>query len=404
MIRILIRRGWSAPFAIVGGLASLAYLLAHRWWVAEWAGGVQAATNAIVILAPCCVFAAAADVRRAMPREGGNWLNPTAKRPSRWTVFILGIWLPYAAVVGFLLVNVFALNWGVSQFHLPGVIVLQPFAWTLLFASLGALVGRYLPLIAAAPVSLVCGFVLPVLLAGTPDTWSALLTPIDDGAISAPILLRPEVVILQVALCVAAAWLFAVFAFAPKSGSGRIRASAVVVLVIVAGALLHAGPERRYVAVAASGPRECEARQGAHVCVWSDHGQLLTPAVDIWARLRAVVPSDATSLPGGFVERGLSAPPDWANFTTGTALASRPELAMELSQQTMSWIACGSQGTLMPSPAVSLRGFWLLAKMDLLAPGDVPPALQRVLGLPVERQAQWWLSGPLTEVSSCIDH
>lgn len=402
MISTIVRRGWSRYAAFVGGAASLAYVMTNRWWAGEWQAAVQAVTNSLVLLAPGVIFAAAADTRSLMPRNGSSWLNATEDARGRVTSLLFALWIPSAMAVTVLLLNAGAFNAGLSTFHFPGVSLLQPYVWVLLFIALGVLGGRLLPLIAVAPLSLMFGFVLPVVLAGTPDTRASMLTPIDDGAVAPPIFLRSEVVAIQIGVCALATFAVMTFAFSRNSskfvGVRALSALAVIMLVLVG---FRVGPERRYEATDAEGPRECATRDGIEICVWPDHRSLLEPALEASTSLRSELPTGFQEPPIGFVERGLDAPPGWASFTTGTAESTVAEMASVMVYEVFSGAVCGNGEHLMPSVAVSERRLWLLQRMGLLTSQATPPDLAEVLALPEPQQEDWFNEATRDGAMSC---
>lgn len=390
MISTIVRRGWSRYAAFVGGAACLVYVMTNRWWAGEWQAAVQAVTNSLVLLAPGVIFAAAADTRSLMPRNGSSWLNATEDARGRVTSLLFALWIPSVAAVTVLLLNVGAFNAGLSTFHSPGVALLQPYAWTLLFVAVGVLAGRVVPLIAVAPIGLMFGFVLPVVLAGTPDTHAAMLTPIDDGAVAPPIFLRSEVVAIQIGVCVLAA--LAVMTHAFRRESGRLRGArtlfvlAVTVLVLVA---MLVGPERRYEATDAEGPRDCATREAIEICVWPDHSSLLIPALEASTRLKRALPAGVQE-PPGFVERGLAAPAGWGSFVTGTAETTVAEVAFDISYEVLSVTLCEDGLHLIPSAAVSELRLWLLHRMGFVTPQATPPELAEILAQPESHQEDWF--------------
>lgn len=401
MISTIVRRGWSRYAAFVGGAACLVYVMTNRWWAGEWQAAVQAVTNSMVLLAPGVIFAAAADTRSLMPRNGSSWLNASQDARARVTALLFALWIPSATAVTVLLLNVGAFNAGMSTFHSPGVAFLQPYAWMLLFVAVGVLAGRFLPLIAVAPLGLMFGFVLPVVLAGTPDTHAAMLTPIDDGAVAPPIFLRSEVVAMQIGVCVLAALALMTHAFRRRSrrlrGARAVSVSAVVALILVATLV---GPDRRYEATNAEGPRDCANREAVEICVWPDHRSLLIPALEASTRLRRALPVGVEG-PSGFVERGLAAPAGWGSFVTGTAETTVAEVAFDISSEALSIALCEDGLQVIPSATVTEMRLWLLHRMGLVTPQATPPELAEILALPESQQEDWFKRAMRDGAVSC---
>lgn len=392
MILTFISRGVSLYGALLGAIAMLLYTFAGgRFWAGEWQGGVQAVTNALVLALPVVFFCSAVDYRRLMRIESGGGASNIVRRD--YPIWIAtAAMLPWAAALTALILIVSAYNSGVSAFHFPGVPpLLMPFAWIFLYVCLGQAFARRVPVVFLAPLAIVFGFIGPIFLAAEPDTLGSLFTPVDDGAVSPPILLRQDVVLVQLTLCVLGALACLTFGNAVRSsGSSKwTRVLLVGGLALSVAMLVVLGPERRHVVAAADGPKVCESSGDTSVCVWSDHSRLLPRALEAWSRIRQAVPLTKAEMPSGFVESGLRMPQGWREFGTGSAESSVEEVARSMALEVARSSGCRT-GSRPRSVNDADPASWILYRAQILGDDQVSAAVRELADLPQESQLEWW--------------
>jgi hypothetical protein len=174
--------------APIGAGAALWYLMSHQWWIGEWQGGIQAATNALLFAMPLLTLAAAADARSFTRSSPLPWSSRPGTAAARLITLMFLSWAWSALVVVTVLATSLSVNAGKSAFHYPGTLpLLLPFAWTAAYTCLGYLLGRFLPFPFMVLGAVGLAYIAPLICAATPDVRAALFTFVDDGAVSPPI-------------------------------------------------------------------------------------------------------------------------------------------------------------------------------------------------------------------------
>jgi hypothetical protein len=395
LLLVMLRRS-SAPYgATVAGLSSLAYLLDNQWWRGEWQGGAQAVSTSSMFMGVACLFCGALDSRRVLPRGTRSFVRDVASPVRAVGVVLLAAFLPMAVWLTGLLAAAAAVNLQYTRLGFPGVqAILLPYLFLLTFTALGILIGQRLPMLAIVPAAVVVGFLLPVTFSATPNSRLGLLTPIDDGALSPPILLRGSTLTRQVLLLTCASAALVLVVGASHAGKG-VRGGRTTLRVLAGGMAVAAlagwwvgTSERTYVATDAAGPRSCQVVVDRRVCVWADHAGLLPPLVRAWVSLSSAWPDRWVDAPTGLVESGLSSRPGELSIYVGQSFISEQEATGAVAAALVSRVSCQPPTR---GHVDQARVQWLLVKARAAIQGDLLPVVSDVLRRPEQAQVTWWL-------------
>jgi hypothetical protein len=386
-------------WAALAVLFSYLNILNDTSWVNEWQGGVQAATNSLVLLLPPILIGSALDSRRYL-RSPAPRLKLDGKKSSGrlFLIYISSCFWPFAAATSLIALTL-AVNAKVTGFYYPGTFVLLlPFVWIALYVVLGMLLGRILPLLVVAPLALLLGFVAPVLLASTPDSRPALLTLLDDGAVAAPIFLitstlANQLIIFSNLLALAMVWIIKL-SISPTIQ--MTKSTLIISLVSFLSCMIAVtiGPATRAEeATNKRGLRECLTTEThLSMCVWVNHDSLLEPGLQAAATLdKALTFWDQR--PSHYIESGLSAPSDAISFGTGSVAPTESEFAHNLASSIVVYARCGTRQPAFTQDLLD-REAWLMVKADYFTSAESTSKVMQVLRLPEHRQQAWWLSAP----------
>jgi hypothetical protein len=388
------RARYGTPVVI---LASLSHAISSRGWVGSWSDTVRAATNSFTLLVPLLVACACLDVGRGVCDEDVLSIG-RAGRPT-WHVIVVRMSATMTwALVAF---GVVATTTGVITF---GRTSFQAYPWSLLGVSIlgimanisvGFLLGRFLPRLAAIPLAIFLTYGFNIYLSLFTDQSAALFTTIDSGIFAVSYELRPQVAWGQAAWFITVIMMSAAVLVAtcrPWRNSSRtvnLVVAAAAGLAVVAGInLAGLGGGRTQVANRA-GPRSCTA--DGSVCLWRDHGYLLPMSEKVSARML----DPSTGWQGGpvaLVELGLT---DHRPAAVPVFLSSNQpteyDVARSITSAIMNDRICA---TTQPTPSVDLlaREEWLtLRGLSEVAPAEIlDDEVRRVRLLPAAKQWAWF--------------
>ncbi|MEN3356779.1 MAG: hypothetical protein V7637_761 [Mycobacteriales bacterium] len=384
---------FAAPAAAV---FSVLYLLSADDWLGVWDETARTASTIFTVSLPLAIAAAGWDARRGVsPRSVHSAVtaprSALAILASRWGAATAWMLLSYA-VVQF---TAGLLTAGRSPAIDPGWgFILVGAAAVAAHTAIGLLLGRFLPLLAVIPLSILIGYVGNAALSATPGTPAALLTTLDDVPVTVAQRLKPAVGAVQVVWFVSLALALVALAALLSSTRRRQRAAqALFGITSFATMLSVVAVSRtdgyRVQDVVAAGPRVCSA--GDVVCVWRDHGYYLATLDQTATRMLSGLQGWTTG-PRGFVENGLSHPADRAPVGGLGNDDSTPELAQSLAYSAIAYAICrGRPGIVAPTADVEDRIRWLTARgLPDEAVGPLPGAVTAIRREPADRQLRWF--------------
>jgi len=339
----ILLRGRGRFAALVGTVASGLFLFNDRWWQIDGETALEAVASAMPPLLVAAVFGTALDGREYVGTRNGILPGSPQWRARRLVPISVACALPSLIGVLSLQLTALAATHHIGAAASPQAVL--PYVIVALAAGLGMLGQYYLPMFALAPLAVVAGLMLPVVLAAEPDTTLALFTPVDDGAAMPPIVLRDRTVWTQVLIFVLLLaspmwWLRGALARRSRWPGRAVALLSTTALVagIVVGAT--ADPVRHFERTATAAEVACSPR--GTICLWRHHTAALPLAERAWAKVSTVLPQRWSHRPGGAVESGVAAPPGWVSFhlvEVGTDVADvAQQMAMAVAVQDLS---CG---------------------------------------------------------------
>jgi hypothetical protein len=379
-------------------LTSLLHVISSTRWVGSWSENVQATTNSFALVVPLLTACAALDVDRGFrPRDV---LNIGRAGQPAWKVLLIRMSATMTWVLmafGVVLATTGAINLGRTSFQAyPWLMLIVSVLGVVANVSVGFVLGRFLPGLAAIPLALFLTYGINIYLATSTGRPSALFTIIDDGAIPVGYQIRPGVALAQavwfIAVAVGSAALLIASTRSWRSRpAGRAGAAALLLVALVMATGLNLANQRgeRAELIQESGPRACDP--GRTVCLWQDHGYLVPMTTAVAGRM--LDPSTGWGDgPFPLVELGLvDDRPDTVLVSFGNNRPTEYDIARSIATGVIGERMCSS-GEPPLSADLLAREEWLTLRglAGPVAESTIGEEVRKVRSLPATEQWAWY--------------